>query len=190
MADPLIYAGFSSALGVSGRLLGGLIRAFTGGDVNHAFFVYWDENWDSWLTVGANSNGLTIMSLNEFTRTRTIVHAYRMTAPGRTLWDGLRIHVADLDKAYNFSGLFGMAGVEVVKKITGRPGANILSNNHELFCSEWCAMVIREALKRQQFLAGYGFNQIDPSTLSEGLANSPWFQSVDDPNNLRRPDNG
>jgi hypothetical protein len=118
--DPPIFSGFSAATGFFGGLLGGAIRAFTGGDVNHAFFVFWSPEFNAWLTVGANGNGVTVMTVPEFCKTRKIKYLFAATSSW-SLWTGLRAHVGDLDKHYNYTGLFGMANVEIVKKLTGRP---------------------------------------------------------------------
>jgi len=61
--DPPIYSGFSAATDFFGRLLSWNIRLFSGGDVNHAFFVFWSPEFNAWLTVGANSNGVTVMTV-------------------------------------------------------------------------------------------------------------------------------
>lgn len=178
-SDPPIYSGFSSATGFFGRILGGSIRLFTGGDVNHAFFVFWSPEFDTWLTVGANANGVTIMSVGEFCKTREINYLF---APiGWSIWDGMRAHVKDLDKHYNYTGLFGMANVEIIKKIVGRPGLNFLNDRDDLFCSEWCAMVLRAGMgmnRALKFLPNYKDNQIDPSTLRDAEKASSFFASV------------
>lgn len=178
--EPPIYCGFSSATGFFGAIIGRMIRVFTGGEVNHAFFAYWSPEWQAWLTVGANANGVTMMTVPEFLKTRRI--KYLFAPAGWSIWDGLRAHVADLDRHYNYAGLFGMAHVEIMRKLTGRPGANLLNDRDDLFCSEWCAMVVRAGLGPKRcpmFLPGYENDQVDPSGLCSAERNSPgWFSSV------------
>jgi hypothetical protein len=176
--DPPIYSGFSAATGFFGGLLGGAIRLFTGGDVNHAFFVFWSPEFNAWLTVGANGNGVTVMTVPEFCKTRKIKYLFAATSSW-SLWTGLRAHVGDLDKHYNYNGLFGMANVEIVKKLTGRPGANLLDDRDDIFCSEWCAEAIRAGLPGKGYAAAfmpkYMDDQIDPSALRDAESKSPWF---------------
>ena len=68
--------------------LGALIKEFTGGDVNHAFFIFYDPVFDAQLTLGANANGLTIEHLDKFDG--QIVHIFEPTDPGKGLEMGLR----------------------------------------------------------------------------------------------------
>jgi hypothetical protein len=180
--DPPLYLGFSAGTGFFGGVLGGLIRAFTGGDVNHAFFVFWSPDFGAWLTVGANGNGVTIMTVPEFLKTRVIKNLLAPTSSW-SLWTGLRAHVKDLNRHYNYSGLFGMANVEIVKKLTGRPGINLLNDRGDVFCSEWCAEVIRASLPGSQgyalaFMAGYKADQIDPTSLRDAAQRTVWFSPV------------
>ena len=180
--DPPLYSGFSAAKGFFGSLLGGAIRFFTGGDVNHAFFVFWSPDFNAWLTVGANANGVTVMTVPEFCKTREIEYLFAPSSSW-SLWTGLRAHVGDLDRHYNYTGLFGMAHVEIVKKLTGRPGANLLDDRDDIFCSEWCAEVIRAALPGSKgnalaFMARYKADQIDPSSLRDSEKGSVWFAPV------------
>ena|SRR5581483_12517122 len=177
--EPPIFIGFSAATGLLGGMLGAAIRAFTGGTVNHAFLVYFDRHWGAWLTVGANANGLTIMTIPEFCKTRKI--KFLFSTIGFSLWDGLRAHVGDLDRGYNYGGLIGMANVEIVKKLRGRLGDNFLSQRGKLFCSQWDAEIIKAAMLNKPlvrpapipFLAGVRDDEVDPSALCTAIQARP-----------------
>ncbi len=180
--DPPLFSGFSAGKGFFNALLGGTIRAFTGGDINHAFFVFWSSDFNAWLTVGANANGVTVMTVPEFCKSREIKYLFAPISSW-SLWTGLRMHVGDLNKHYNYTGLFGMAHVEIMKKLTGRPGANLLDDHDDLFCSEWSAEVIRAALPGSKgyavaFMAQYQNDQIDPASLRDAEQRSMWFIAV------------
>jgi hypothetical protein len=180
--DPPLYSGFSAGTGFFGSLLSGAIRLFSGGDVNHAFFIFWSPDFNAWLTVGANANGVTVMTVPEFRKSREIKYLFAPVSSW-SLWTGLRTHVGDLDKHYNYTGLFGMANVEIVKKLLGRPGANLLNDRDDLFCSEWCSEVIRAALPGSKgyavaFMSGYKADQIDPAALRDAESKSPFFVPV------------
>jgi hypothetical protein len=136
-----LYIGFSrSTGGPLSRALGWLIRKFTGGTVNHAFFLYFDENVGVWMTLGANANGVTLIPLDEFRKDREIAHLYKPVAG--SLWDGVHALHEAIGIGYDFSGLLGMAGVELLRRLGVTRPVNWLDNPHRLFCSEYCAQVL------------------------------------------------
>jgi hypothetical protein len=62
-----------------------------------------------------------------------------------------------------------------------RTRANLLDDYADLFCSEWCAMVVRAgmgAARAMKFMPGYAFNQIDPSALAEAEEESAVFAAT------------
>ncbi len=180
-----LYCGFSVARGgFFSRTLTRLIEFFTGGDVSHAFFVFWSTDWNCWMTVGANANGVTQKAVPEFRKDHTIKYLFRPV--GFSLWDGLRAHAGDLDKPYNELGLFGMALVEIGQRLAGRPFANLLSQHGELFCSQWMNEIVVAAVTRAKlsayFLAAmdsYRNDQVDPALLCYAMQISMVFAPVD-----------
>jgi hypothetical protein len=143
MPDPILYTAFSKSTGgAASRALGAAIRAFTGGEVNHAFLLYYDLEFMCWMTYGANANGITPLALEVFLRDREIVRIFR---PRFDLWGAMRAHVADIGKHYDYRGLLGMAFVEVGRKL-GFEFPNIGASSDEDFCSEWISHLIRDAL--------------------------------------------
>lgn len=145
--DPPIFCVFTeSDAGVFNILLAKAINLFEGGKVrvNHAAFVYWSAEWAGWRAIGANANGVTEVPLKTFAATRAIPYVF---APvGFNLWDGMRAHAADVGKHYNYSGLAGMAFVEIARKLKMHPKANLLSDNNDLFCSQWQAEIVSAAI--------------------------------------------
>jgi hypothetical protein len=136
-----LYIGFSrSTGGMLSRALGWLIRGFTGGKVNHAFFLYRDAYLGTWMTLGANENGVTLIPLDKFRQTREIVHLWKPVVG--SLWDGVRALHDEIGVGYNFSGLVGMAGVELLRRLGIKQPQNWLDDPHRVFCSEYCAQVL------------------------------------------------
>lgn len=162
--DPALYCAFSTS---SGWLSRG-IRWFTRGKVSHAFFLFYSPEWACWLAVGANANGITIETLAQFLkRGNTVVYAFQPLTVN--LWDGLRKHVSDLNKSYNYTGLFGMAFVELSQLVLKRSAANRLSNKAELFCSEWMDMVLGDTFPPGNWYSHQNADTVAPEALSKVL---------------------
>ena len=167
--------GFSS----THDLLGRLIRWFTGGTVNHAFLLYQSADFNEWMTLGANQNGLEPLPLTEFLKTRTL--EYLFAPVGWDLREAMVKHAGDIGRGYDVSGLVGEAWVETWKKITGRYGKNFLDDHKELFCSEWVAEVCATGITSMAFMLDLRLDadQIDPETLKEAcLARPRLFRPV------------
>jgi hypothetical protein len=188
-----VFVGFSQSIGkLPMVLLGKAIRVFTGGDVNHAWVVYWDKNWSAWLIVGANSNGLTFDSLPNFLKSHKVI--YLFSAENFRLWEGLSAHVNDLNTGYDYRGLINMSWVEVGKKITGHPWGNLLANDHRLFCSEWCSEFIKTAIAISHLEKewplwnnGYHDNQVDPTFLCNEIITAPKLWTLIDKEVITKP---
>ena len=159
--NPPICVGFSTSPGWLGRA----IRWFTGGDVNHAFLLYWSRDWDRWLTLGANQNGLEPLTLDVFQRDRKI--QYLFAADGWDLYAAMLKHVGDLGTPYNVRGLVGELFVETQRRIIGRYGRNFLDDHADLFCSEWVTAVCRTGIAAAQktWALALEDDQVDPQTL-------------------------
>jgi hypothetical protein len=180
MNPALLYLGFSrSTGGFFSRALGWAIRRFTGGAVNHAFFLYWSEVAWCWMTLGANANGVTEIPLAEFVKDREIVDLW-LPRQG-TLRSGLQKLHDEIGIGYDFSGLIGMAGVELLRRLGVSRPANWLDDHHALFCSEYCAQVVMrsaigssaEGLQLQIYRMRA--DTIDPAALDAMIAESHAF---------------
>lgn len=153
----------------SSPLLGTLIKEFTGGDVNHAFFIFYDPVFDAQLTLGANANGLTIEHLDKFDG--QIVHVFEPTDPSKGLEMGLRLWAHLLNEPYDFAGLVGMAAVEVARKAGIWDMQNPFQSMKRLFCSEFARKVINSS--RYEVLPDLEAGSVDPAQLCEALKALP-----------------
>lgn len=172
VGDPNLYVGFS----MTRSMLGWLIRAFTGGNVNHAFLAWQDANL-GWVVLGANDNGLTMDAIANFQKTRTIAGLFR--PKNSTLWSGLEALKQNLNVKYNFSGLVGMTGVELARKLLHWNAPNLLDDKERLFCSEFTVDVLRASgypvLTKQQAAT------VDPAELMAALIIRTDFERTDVP---------
>lgn len=160
----MVKVAFSASQG-----LGTLIRTFTGGDVNHAFLIFYDPVFDTELMLGANANGLTIEPLDAFTD--PIVHVFEPIDPNKGLEMGLRLWVHLLNKPYDFAGLVGMAAVEIARKIANCQISNPLQAEQKLFCSEFVRKVLTSS--RYEVLPEIEAGDCDPAQLCEALLAMP-----------------
>jgi hypothetical protein len=160
-----IYSGFSIT---TGSWLSAAIRWFTDSpDTSHAFLVYWSTEYGCWMTVGANSNGVTELPVWKFESKRRITHLFRPV--GFSLLDGLRKHVGDLNKSYAWSALLDMAWISIERRLRLHPQRNVLELRGELFCSQWIAEIIKDSLGTFQWmrwpLVNTSASIIDPGLL-------------------------
>lgn len=155
MSEPIVYAAFSAG----SDLIAEGIRAFTGGDVNHALLLYKDPVTNRWMTLGANGNGLTPMTLKNFSD--PILHVYGALPTG--LLTGVRALADLIDEPYDYAGLIGMAEVEVVAHIFNRIKNNPTLDRQRLFCSEYVAKVARAS--GYDLLPGVPAGSVDPYAL-------------------------
>lgn len=163
-----IRVGFSHS-----PVLGAVIQAFTGGDVNHALIIYRDPVFDIDMTLGANPNGLTKEPLRDFVG--NIVHVYYPNS-GPGLLGGLRMYVDLLNAPYDYKGLFGMSMVEVAHQLGVMRFKNPGLDAHKLFCSEYCTMVCRASGYNE--LPDVPAGSVDPAELSRALAADSRFTEV------------
>lgn len=124
-----VYVAFSGGTG----LLCWLIKKFTGSDVNHAFLVYWDQEFGGWLQLGADAGGW-MESPAEDRGGCTVVRLYAPPA-GVDLKVGLKDLRVVLGAGYDVGGLVGMMWVLLMRKL-GRQVQNPLQSNRRFFCSE------------------------------------------------------
>jgi hypothetical protein len=148
-SDPYLYVGFSRGRGMVGRA----IRLFTGGTVNHAFLAWKDEHL-GWICLGANGNGITPDTFENLNQTTEILVFVRPTNERKSLWAGLADLRDELNRKYNFSGIAGMAVVEIARHF-GKHIDNPFSHNGEYFCSQFATEVVRRS--------GYDLKNSDPS---------------------------
>lgn len=151
------------------RGLGTLIRIFTGGDVNHAFLIFYDPIFDAELTLGANANGLTIEHLNNFTD--PIIHVFETVDQNKGLELGLRLWAHLLNKPYDFAGLVGMAAVEIARRAADLKINNPLQAEQRLFCSEFVRKVLTSS--RYEVLPDLEAGECDPAQLCQALMDRP-----------------
>lgn len=178
--DPNLYVGFSRGKGFFNGLLARVVLAFTGGRADHSLLYYQDEHL-GWMTIGANDNGVTYMAMDQFLRSRTIVAAFKPADPGTTLWLGLRILRGKIDAGYDYSGLLGMAPVEIARKwFRIRNAKNFFADPRtRLFCSEFTVDVIRSA--NLPVLLSQDSDTIDPADEMAALEKSLQWRRVAPP---------
>lgn len=131
-----ILVGFSGGTSWIGRL----IRWFTGGDVNHAFLAYFDEDTNGWVVLGADTGGW-IQTPFEDLRRNKVVRLYA-PPPGVHLSVGLAAMHGRLGAGYDFGGLLGMTWVLAVRRLLKKRVRNPFAAKKNLFCSEAVDMVL------------------------------------------------
>jgi hypothetical protein len=171
-----LLLGFSRGVSFGERLKSATIRWFTGGTVSHAFLLYNDSHL-GWLTIGANSNGVTYQPLEQFKRARLIVKLFEPVEETMSLWTGLARMRDFIDAGFNLSGLIGMSMVEIATHWLHQTAPrNWLSDPHRVFCSQMCVTILRHS--GFDLLPGRDPDTIDPSTLMAAVIADPHFREA------------
>lgn len=126
--------------------------------VNHA--ALYTEREEGPCVLGANENGVTWDTLENFLKGREVVAVFSPRDPARTLWGGFAMLRDDLNERYNFGGLAGMAAVEIAREVFHRAIANPFDQKDRIFCSEFSVEVIRAS--GFTMLPGIEASAIDP----------------------------
>ena len=158
------------------------ITLFTGGKVDHAFFIYKEDNSDRWMTLGALFSGVEIIPLREFRQKREVVAVY---APkGWSLEDGFKqIALAKVGEKYDFAGIVGMVWVETLRRFKVDHPHNPFNPKDEVFCSYLVSEVIKFSMKLRGILndwslASVSSDSIDPNQLMEAEDKSYFFSKL------------
>jgi hypothetical protein len=177
--DGRLLLGFSRGTSFGERLKSVTIQWFTGGTVSHAFLLYKDNHL-GWLTIGANSNGVTYQPLELFKRARQIVKLFEPVTGEFSLWTGLTQMRDFIDAGFNLTGLIGMSIVEIATHwLRQTAPRNWLSDPHRVFCSQMCVAVLRHS--GIDILPGRDFDTIDPATLMAAMLDDPHFRETQVP---------
>lgn len=122
-----------------------LVRKVSGSVASHAFFIYFDKDWEVDMVMEAHEYGFRLMPLAHFEKKNEIVATFRP----RTPIDAGVQHVAleYLGKPYDWGGLFGGV-ILLLGRWLKRKWHNPWENSKAVFCSE--AVVI--ALQKSAYL--------------------------------------
>jgi hypothetical protein len=124
-----VYAAVSGGTGWLQRL----IKWGSKSDVNHAFFVLYDQDFGGWVQLGADEGGW-VQSPAE-TRLKLPVCRLYAAPPGIDLRVGLAAMRSVLGAKYDIGGLVGMAWVVLMRRV-GRKVKNPLQRGNKWFCNE------------------------------------------------------
>lgn len=138
MSSLNIRIGFST---VTNSLVSRLVRWLTKSRCSHAFFVYFDEDWQTDMVMEASDAGFREIPLATFQKQNTIV---AMIAPLMPLDEGLKfVALTYLGTAFDYTGLLGI-GPTLLGRWLKRKWHNPWNTAAAVFCSE--AVVV--AMKR------------------------------------------
>lgn len=144
-----------------------LVRKFTGSRASHAFFVYFDENFDMEVVLEAHELGIRLLPLKHFERSNRIV---KLVAPTHPIDEGLRkVGQRYLGSAYDFAGLIGMALVMFGRWLERR-WKNPFRGSKSVYCSESVIMAMK---------ASPGYESLSLSTESSPQDLLNYFEGVE-----------
>lgn len=116
-----------------------IIRWFTRSTVSHCFIVYHDDEWKRDMIMeseGGLGGSVHIVKFNP--NSSSIV---KLVAPKFDIEVGMNKMVDRLGEPYDYTGLFGMAWVEIGKWLK-KKWANPWQSSKAMFCSELVAQVL------------------------------------------------
>lgn len=116
-----------------------LVRKLTGSRASHAWFLYFDADWEDDFVLEAHELGFRLVPYARFKKENVVV---KVVTPKTNIEIGVRWASQWLGSAYDFSGLLGMAWV-LLLRILRRRARNPLQSSHAMFCSEMCVTVLK-----------------------------------------------
>jgi len=131
-----------------------LVRKITGSEASHAFFIYYDHDWDVDMVMEAHEVGFRILPLDHFEKKNELVATFTPRTP---IDEGLKyVALEYLGTMYDYGGLFG--GIfTMIGKWFKRQWHNPWQSKRSVFCSE--AVVI--ALQKVNYLGSAGLDSRD-----------------------------
>lgn len=134
--------------------LSAIVRWFTGSRASHAWFLYWDDDFQMDMVLEAHEMGLRLLPFAAFERKNNIV---KIVQPRYDIETGLVEMGKLLGTMYDFAGLVGMV-VVLVGRSFKRRWKNPFRSPATVFCSEGVARAM---------LATPGYNGLpwDPETV-------------------------
>lgn len=131
------------------------IRKITKSRTSHAWFLYWDDDFEMEMVMEAHELGFRLVPYEAFKRHNEVVAVF---IPRRSLEAGLvTVATRFLSSRYDFGGLLGMAVVKLGRWFK-RTWKNPLRSDKHVFCSEALAIAMRCSQGYDDFVA-------DPSTV-------------------------
>lgn len=116
-----------------------VIRWFTRSTVSHSFIVYYDEEWKRDMKMeseGGMGGSIRIVTFNP--DSPSIV---KLVTPKHSIEVGMNKMVDHLGDLYDYTGLFGMAWVEIGRWLK-KKWKNPWASSKAMFCSEMVARVL------------------------------------------------
>ena len=144
-----------------------LVRKFTGSRASHAFFIFWDVDFEMDLVMEAHEFGFRLIPLDHFSRRNKIV---RLVIPKYAIDAGLKV-VANryLGSRYDYAGLIGMLVVQAGRWVH-KKWKNPFRNAKYVFCSESIIIAMKESP---------GYEGLDLDNNSDPQALLDYFEDVE-----------
>ena len=161
MSKSQVYIGFTSSPGWLSRL----IREFEHADVSHTFLAWPDPNFDVWMTLGAEPNGVIQQPLSRFTKEDN-PELWLLSGPD--LWPGIITLLDVINTPYGYATLLGMSVVEAEEHLFHRAGDNPIKRG-SVICSEYVSLVLR--MSGYQVCPDKSPESIDPGDIKSWLIN-------------------
>lgn len=165
-----LYVGFSHGRGFWRGTLARIIILFTGGVADHSFLLY--RKAGQWVTLGANADGVSYIPLRAFVRSHRVVGLFCPVTG--SLWSGLQALGDVVGVPYDYTGLIGMAEVEIVRRWFHLEMPNLIDNPRKWFCSKLTSTVIRRAGYKLGITSPA--NTISPADEMTALLKNPVFK--------------
>lgn len=119
-----------------------IVRKMTGSKCSHAWFLYYDKDFEMQMVMEAHEIGFRLLPFDHFKKKNSIVNLFVPRVP---IDVGLKV-VAQryLDTHYDYAGLIGMA-IVALGKIFKKAWKNPFRSTTHVFCSEAMAIAMKES---------------------------------------------
>lgn len=119
-----------------------LVRKLTGSVCSHAFFIYWDLDYEADIVMEAHELGFRHVPLDHFSRQNDIVASF---TPRLDISPGLKFVALEyLGGPYDWGGLIGSA-IVLLGRWLRKKWDNPLASAKAVFCSEAVVIALQKA---------------------------------------------
>ena len=118
------------------------IRKLTGSPYNHVMVLYECPFWKGWWAIQVDDHGVRPVPLEKAWKDVT---GYVLFKSAMELRDDLPTMRRDMDKDYDYAGIFGFFVKIMAWRVAKKRIRNVFHKKGDLFCSEFMAKFFRKA---------------------------------------------
>jgi len=120
-----------------------IIRYLINGSVNHAFFIFWSEDWQHYLAMETDWRGTVLVPAKDLVQSMDKVRYFQCL--NKNLVEGLLKNFYIVGRKYAWSSIFGFLLKIIYQNTFKRIIPNPIRSKNRVFCSELAVDVLQKS---------------------------------------------